>query len=82
MNKIIPCSHKDSILDNSTKIRKFEKIFLIFNPTLEEFFNDTTHISIRRIEQSPKLSELKNPFEYIVPPHRSKVGTNITAANI
>ena len=43
----IPCSHKTSILDNSSKKMKFKKIFLILNSTLDEVFNDATHISLR-----------------------------------
>ena len=43
----IPCSHKPSILDNSSKKKEIQKIFLILNFTLDELFNDATHISLR-----------------------------------
>ena len=44
----IPSSHKTSMLHNSRKT-KFKKTFLILNSTLEQLFNDTTHISLRWI---------------------------------
>ena len=50
VNKIepnIPCSHKNSILDNSSKKNKIQKIFSNLNSTLDELFNDVTHISLR-----------------------------------
>ena len=41
----IPCSHEILNLDNSLKKAELMKIFLISNSTLDELFNDTTHIS-------------------------------------
>ena len=49
-SEIIPnmmCSHKNSMLDNSSKNTNFKKFFLILNSRLDELFNDTTHISLR-----------------------------------
>ena len=43
----IQCSHENLNLDNSSKKTKLKKIFLILNSTLDELFNDTTHISLR-----------------------------------
>ena len=43
----ITCSHNTLILDNSPKNTKLKKIFLILNSTLDDLFNDTTHISLR-----------------------------------
>ena len=57
VNKIMPnisCSHKISILNNSSKKTKFRKMSLVSNSTLDELFNDTTHISLRRIYRSAK----------------------------
>ena len=72
MNKSEPniqCSHETLNLDNSSKKTKFKKIFLISNSTLDELFNDTTHISLRWIYWSAKIhGTKKNPFEYIAPP--------------
>ena len=72
MNKREPniqCSHESLNLDNSSKKTEFKKIFLISNSTLDELFNDTTHISLRWIYRSAKIhGTKKNPFEYIVPP--------------
>ena len=72
MNKSEPniqCSHETLNLDNSSKKNEIQKIFLISNSTLDELFNDTTHISLRWIYRSAKIhGTKKNPFEYIVPP--------------
>ena len=58
------------------KKTKFKKIFLLLNSTLDQLFNDTTHISLRRIYRSAKIHwTKKNPFEYIVPSPTSGVGT-------
>ena len=43
----IPCSHETLGPDNSSKKTKFKKIFLFSNSTLDELFNETTHISLR-----------------------------------
>ena len=80
VNEIMPnmkCSHKTSILDNSSKNKKFKKtVFFIPNSRLDELFNDTTHISLRWIYRSAKIYwTKKNPFEYIVPSPTSGVGT-------
>ena len=53
------------------------KIFLISNSTLDELFNDTTHISLRRIYRSAKKCLNKKPFEYIVLPPKSVVENSI-----
>ena len=50
VNKImpnLPCPHKISILDISSKKNEIQKIFLVSNSTLDELFNDTTHISLQ-----------------------------------
>ena len=46
------CSHKTLILDNASKKTQFIKIFLVSNSTLEELFNDATHLSLRWINIS------------------------------
>ena len=74
VNKIephIPCSYETLNLDNSSK-KRIKKILLIPNSTLGELFDDTTHISIGQ-----NCLHKKNPFEYIVPPPTSGVGTII-----
>ena len=38
---------------------KIKKIFLILNSTLDQLFNDTTHISLRQIYQSAKIDWTK-----------------------
>ena len=58
----IPCSHKILIFDKSSKKNKIQKIFLILNSTLEELFNDTTHISLRWIYRSAKIDWTKKPI--------------------
>ena len=52
---IIPCSHENLNLGNSSKTNVIQKIFLILNCTLVEFFNDTTHVSLRCIYRSAKI---------------------------
>ena len=50
MNKImpnVPCSRKTLNRDNSSKKNEIQKIIEISNSTLDELFNDTTHISLR-----------------------------------
>ena len=62
VNKIMPNipSHKTSILDNSSKKKtKFKSIFLFLNSTLEQLFNDTTHISLRWIYRLVKIDWTK-----------------------
>ena len=59
------------------KKTEFKKIYLVVNSTLDELFNDTTHISLDEYIDRPKLSEQKNPFEYIVPLPTIGVGTKI-----
>ena len=56
------------------KKNEFQKS-LILNSALNVLFNDTTKISVRYIDR-PKLTEQKNPFEYIVPPPPPKWGRN------
>ena len=51
----IMCSHKVLNFDNSPKNTKFKKIFVIPNSTLEELFNDATHISLPWIYRSGKI---------------------------
>ena len=73
----ITCSHKTSILDNSSRKQNSKKS-LVSNSSLDVLFNDTTHISLRWIYRSAKIVwTKKNPFEYIVPPPTSGVGTVI-----
>ena len=66
--------------NNSSKKKKFRKFFSILNSTLKEIFNDTT-IPLRFLYDEnigrPKFSYQKKPFEYIVPPPTSGIGTNI-----
>ena len=71
----ITCSHKTSILDNSSKHTKFEKIFFISNSRLDEFLMISLIFLYDEYIDRPKLTEQKNPFEYIVPSPTSGVGT-------
>ena len=41
------------------KKTEIKKIFLILNSTLDQLFNDTTHISLRRIYRSAKIDWTK-----------------------
>ena len=52
----LPCS--DKTLNSITS-----RVSLISNSTLDPLFNDTTHISLRLIYRSVKISEQKKPFE-------------------
>ena len=76
----IPCSHKTSIFDNSSK-NEIQKIFFFSNSTLDELFNDTTHISPDEYIDRPKLTEQKSPFVCIVPPPISRVVTKTKKNN-
>ena len=65
------CPHKTLNLDNSSEKTKFKKIFLIANSTLDELFNDTTHISLRWIYRSAKIVWTKKPiWVYNSSPHK------------
>ena len=58
------------------KKTKIKKIFLILISALDQLLKDTTHISLRWIYRSGKIDWTKKiPFEYIVPPPTSGVGT-------
>ena len=74
VNKIMPniqCSLKISILDNSSKQSKFKNVLLVQNSTMNQFFNDTTPISLRWIYRSAKIVwTKKNSFEYSSSPHK------------
>ena len=58
VNKICQKSRVHTKLQASITPQKknyeFQKIFLIPNSTLDEFFSDTAHISLRRIYRSAK----------------------------
>ena len=63
------CSHKISILDNSSKKTKFNKIFLSLNSTLASFFLiPVTFLCDEYIDRPKLTAQKKTPFEYIVPP--------------
>ena len=76
VNKImpnIPCSHKISILDNSSKKPELKETLLISNSTLTSFLIIPLTFLYDEFIDRPKLSEQKNPFEYIAPPATSGV---------
>ena len=68
----IAWSHKISILDNSSKKTNLKKNLFNFELCA---VSDTTQFSYDEYIDQPKLSEQKNPFEYVVPPPTSGVGT-------
>ena len=55
-------------LDNFSKKKRNQKIFFNPNSTLDDRFGDIIHISDNEYIDRPKLSQQKNPFEFIVPP--------------
>ena len=64
MNKIKPniqCPHKNSTLDISSKKNEIQKNLVLYS-TLDELFNDTTHISLRWIYRSAKIVWIKKPI--------------------
>ena len=69
-------SHETLNLDNSSEKKEIQKKIFISNSTLDELFNDTTHISLAWIYISAKIVwTKKNPYECIVPPPTSGIGT-------
>ena len=86
VNKImpsIPCSHKTSIINNSSQKIESQKNLFNFEFYAGRAFQwyhshfSTMNISIGRICRNKK-----NPFEYIVPPPASGVGTKMFKNNI
>ena len=71
----IPCSHKSSILDKSSKNEILKKSFKIRILRWTSFLKIPLTFLYDEYIDWPKLSEKKNPVEYIVPPPTSEVGT-------
>ena len=79
----ITCSHKTSILDNSSKKTKIHKNLFIFQILHWTSFLviPLTFLYDEYIDR-PELTEQKKPIEYIVPPPTSGVRTISLPASV
>ena len=67
----IPCSHQTLNLDNSSKKRNSKKSFQFRIQRWMSFLMILLAFLYNEYIDQPKLTERKNPFEYIVPPPTS-----------